>query len=102
MQIDLSELTLSELKKLKSNVDQAIESFQARALAKARKELEEKAKSLGFTLEEIVQTKKVRTKAQPKYRDPNDANQTWTGRGRKPQWVVDALENGADIDSLAI
>ena len=40
MQIDLSELTLSELKKLKSNFDQAIESFQARALAKARKELE--------------------------------------------------------------
>jgi len=26
-------------------------------------------------------------KVAPKYRNPSDANQTWTGRGRMPQWV---------------
>ena len=26
-------------------------------------------------------------KVAPKYRNPADANQTWTGRGRMPQWV---------------
>ena len=30
----------------------------------------------------------------PKYRDPS-TGQTWTGRGRPPQWIVDAKERDA-------
>ena len=37
-----------------------------------------------------------------KYRNPKDASQTWTGRGRKPNWLVDAVKKGAKIDSFAI
>jgi DNA-binding protein H-NS len=27
---------------------------------------------------------------------------TWTGRGKKPKWVVDALAGGRNIDDLLI
>jgi DNA-binding protein H-NS len=38
----------------------------------------------------------------PKYRNPGDASQTWTGRGRQPAWVAEALAGGARLEDLAI
>jgi len=39
--------------------------------------------------------------ATPKYRGPN--GQTWSGgRGRKPQWVVDALAKGRKLEEFEI
>jgi DNA-binding protein H-NS len=37
----------------------------------------------------------------PKYRNPADPQQTWTGRGRSPQWVQALREAGA-LDSALI
>ena len=34
--------------------------------------------------------------------NPADSSQTWSGRGRKPQWVHDAIANGATLDTLKI
>jgi DNA-binding protein H-NS len=45
--------------------------------------------------------KSAKAKAPAKYRGPN--GQTWSGgRGRKPQWVVDALANGKSLDDFRI
>ena len=33
------------------------------------------------------------------YKNPK-GEQTWTGRGRKPQWVVDALAKGKSLKDL--
>lgn len=30
----------------------------------------------------------------PKYRDPKDPSNTWSGRGRMPNWLASALKNG--------
>ena len=38
----------------------------------------------------------------PKYRNPNNPQETWTGRGRKPRWVVALLEQGYTLDQLKI
>jgi len=35
-----------------------------------------------------------------RYRHPDNVNQTWSGRGRKPAWVVEWLENGGSMDDL--
>ena len=102
MQFELSQMDLSELKKLKQDVEKAINTYQERALSAARQELEAQAQALGFSLEEIVQAKKVRTKIHPKYRNPNNSAETWTGRGRKPRWVITALQNGTDLKQLEI
>ena len=34
-------------------------------------------------------------KVAPKYRDPANSSNTWTGRGRMPQWVADLHAKGA-------
>ena len=28
------------------------------------------------------------SKVEPKYRNPDDASQTWTGRGKPPAWIA--------------
>ena len=37
-----------------------------------------------------------------KYRNPKNPSETWTGRGRKPRWLNEAIAAGADISDLEI
>ncbi|MFA9202579.1 MAG: GNAT family N-acetyltransferase, partial [Flavobacteriales bacterium] len=43
-----------------------------------------------------------RIAAKAVYRNPDDASQTWTGRGKQPQWVQAKIDSGTTIDSLRI
>ena len=56
----------------------------------------------GYTLDEIVGNIKTKRPVKPKYQNPNDASQTWTGRGRKPKWVVELLDSGMQLEDFAI
>lgn len=38
----------------------------------------------------------------PVYRNPGNSAETWTGRGRQPKWVRDALASGARLEDLSI
>lgn len=103
---DLSTMSLNELQKLKKDVERAINSYEARRLADARKALEAKAAELGVSLAEILGGKPVKgTKAAvaAKYRNPKNPEETWTGRGRKPRWLVVAMTSvGAKLDDFLI
>lgn len=105
-EVDLLELSLKDLKKLEKDVAAAIAGFADREKSKARTQLEALAKELGFTLAELVDsdssTKKSRAPAQPKYRNPADASDVWSGRGRKPRWFIAAIEAGKAPEDLAI
>lgn len=41
-------------------------------------------------------------KVLPKYYNPQAPSQTWSGRGKRPRWVVAALETGHRLDDLEI
>ena len=41
-------------------------------------------------------------KVLPKYCNPLAPSQKWSGRGKKPRWVVAALETGQRLDDLRI
>lgn len=105
---DLNELSLGELKSLQKKVARAIEKFEQREKKKALAALEAKAKELGFSLDELTGSPKPkrksgpRGKVAPKYANPADKSQTWTGRGRRPAWVNDALKSGKGLDDLLI
>ncbi|HIQ40876.1 MAG TPA: H-NS histone family protein [Sulfurivirga caldicuralii] len=38
----------------------------------------------------------------PKYRNPNNPSETWTGRGRQPKWVTALLSQGYTLEQLKI
>ena len=93
--MDLNTLTLKELKKLRKDVDKKIADFENRKKREALSELEKKAAELGFSLSDLTGTAKVKKVSPPKYRNPADPEQTWTGRGRTPLWVK-ALETAGE------
>ena len=41
-------------------------------------------------------------KVVPKYRNPNEPSETWSGRGRQPRWLTAALLTGHKIEEFAI
>lgn len=102
--MDLSKLSLDELKKLHKDVTKAIDSFEERARKKALAEAEAVARQHGFTIDQLFgkSIKTTRAVVAPKYANPADPSQTWTGRGRKPRWVIAELESGKLLDDLTI
>jgi DNA-binding protein H-NS len=53
-------------------------------------------------MEEAEAAPSSRRKVAPKYRNPDNAGETWTGRGRQPRWVRAALAEGRTLADLAV
>jgi len=45
---------------------------------------------------------KRRAKAKIKFRNPSNRNETWTGRGRQPRWVVEFVTKGGEMSQLSV
>jgi DNA-binding protein H-NS len=101
---DLEALSLGELKKMQKDVAKAIATFEDRQKAEARAKVEVLARELGYSLAELAgtETNSSRAPAVAKYRHPENQALTWSGRGRKPQWFVDALASGKSKADLAV
>jgi DNA-binding protein H-NS len=101
---NLNNLSLRELKDLQSQVVKAIATFEDRKKKEALAELQEVARARGFTLEELTGASVVRRRApaSAKYANPANAADTWSGRGRKPRWFIEALAAGKQPEDLAI
>ncbi len=102
--IELENLSLKELKQLQKDVSVAIEQYKERERRKALAEVEAFARERGLTPADLseIGLKRSRKPAAPKYANPADRSQTWTGRGRKPRWVVAALAEGKTLEDLAL
>lgn len=105
--MDLSALDFAELLQLKNDVDVEVRRREVEEKAKAKKQILEIAKAYGFSVEDVLGGKTVPTASgrkpvEVKYRHPNDESLTWTGRGRKPLWVVALLDSGIELDSLRV
>ncbi len=106
--MDLSTLDFAELLQLKNDVDVEVRRREVEEKAKAKKQILEIAKAYGFSVEDVLGGKVAaaaasgRKPVEVKYRHPNDESLTWTGRGRKPLWVVALLDSGIELDSLRV
>ncbi len=110
--MDLSTLNIDQLKDLLKKVPAELKRRTEEATSAARDAAIEKLKLIarehGYSLEELTGTKKtrkssgVRKPVAPKYANPSNPSETWTGRGRKPLWVQAALDQGKSLESLLI
>ena len=103
--IDITSLSAEELHELRENAAIELENHQKRKKEDARKDVLEMAKSHGFSLEELFDikgSKKSKTKRPIKYRHPEKPSLTWTGAGRQPNWIKEALEqNNGGLSKFA-
>jgi DNA-binding protein H-NS len=99
----LADSSISDLKNLIESASKLIEMRKEDELNNARIQVRELAASLGVTLEDLlIEPSKAVKKAEVKFRNTSNADETWTGRGKKPNWLKAALENGAKIEDFAV
>ena len=102
--IDLNSMSLDELKALQKAVTKAVDGYEERRRREAFAAAEAAAREHGYSVAELVgqAPKKTRPALPPKYRHPENSELTWSGRGRQPEWMKDALENGQSKDDFLI
>ena len=111
MTIDLSELTIEQLNGVIADAQRLIKAKKKAQLKTARAQLEKVAADFGYTLEELLAGKATEAEETPvktrkpvdiRYRNPVNANETWTGRGKQPRWLAAAIASGKSLQDFAI
>lgn len=101
--LDISTLSVAELEALKGSIDSVIGNRRQSELENLYATFEEMAENAGFTLEEVMQARTTKKRVvQPKYRNPTNTAQTWSGRGRKPTWVEEYTSTGGSLADCLI
>jgi len=120
MSIDLTGLSAKQLGALIKNAKKRQTVVAKRTpIAKVRAQLVRAAKAEGYTIEEVFGTggapsarKAVAKKSSragrklgkvaPKYRNPGNPKETWTGRGKHPRWMAELLTKGKKVEDFLI
>lgn len=126
MSIDLSTLSAKELESLISQAKKRKTTLNKRKpIAAVRKKVATLLKTEGYTLEELFggaapsgratktakaakpaaadrKARKPLGKVAPKYRNPANTAETWTGRGKQPRWLAAYVAAGRKIDDFLI
>ena len=101
----------TELRELLRNAHESLDRLVAKRARATLKEAKRMAAEVGF---EAVFTKAGKTdgkqakpqsqraKVLPKFRNPENPDEVWSGRGRQPRWVQAALAGGETLSDLAI
>ncbi|MBP2280203.1 DNA-binding protein H-NS [Psychrobacter sp. PL15] len=101
--IDLDNLSVDELRAITENAQQLIAKKQHQRLYDAYMQFEKIAEDSNSTINEILEAgEKLEKKRSIKYRNTENNDNTWTGRGRKPTWLVEALAAGRSLKDFAI
>lgn len=121
MTIDIDSLSPKELDALLSQAAKRKKTLAKRKpVAQVRKKLVAAAKAEGYTIAELFggaaatrepkaakPAKRAAKKAggakiAPKYRNPANAAETWTGRGKPPRWLAAELAAGKSKEAFLI
>ena len=100
---DLEKMSVHELKYLIKSAQERIDELQALEQLQTMEKIQDLARQAGLEVQIKPAGKRARKSASGtvKFRNPANAKDTWSGRGRKPKWVEDALGAGKSLDDLA-
>ncbi len=123
MSIDLSNLSAKELAALIRDAQKRKTVVAKRQpITKVRAQLAAAAKKAGYTIEELfgagapaakavrgtkaakgtAKTGRTLPKVAPKYRNPANPAETWTGRGKQPRWLAEFTNQGRKVEDFLI
>lgn len=116
MSIDINALSARELDSLITKAKKRKTVLKKRKpISVVRARITALAKTEGYTLEELFGVaaparapraakapRKTGVKVPPKYRNPADPEQTWTGRGKQPRWLAAEVEKGRKVEDFLI
>jgi DNA-binding protein H-NS len=96
--MNLKSMSVHHLTSLRQQVEAAL-NFK---VIEKRRAIESKLAKLGSFQGGATPRGVARKKVAPKYRNPDNDKETWTGRGMKPQWLAAAIKAGKKLDHFLI
>jgi DNA-binding protein H-NS len=99
--INVDKLSLKDLVELEAKVQKAISVARDRERAEVKQALAVMAEKRGFSVSELFGGRGRKGNV-AKYVNPDNRSETWTGRGRKPNWLVAKLKKGANLADFAV
>jgi DNA-binding protein H-NS len=107
MSVNLSNYSVEQLQGLIGEAQQQLERKRAEERSAVVKEIRRLAATAGLEVDlkgaGASRTRRAAgSKLPPKYRNPGNPQDTWTGRGPRPQWFKEALAKGKTPQDLAI
>jgi DNA-binding protein H-NS len=100
---DINKMSLKQIMELEAQ----IAVIKAEAVEQAREDVKSKIDAIledsGFSISDLYSLRKQRRgTGVAKYVNPENRAQAWTGRGRKPNWLVTSLEAGASLADFEV
>jgi DNA-binding protein H-NS len=100
---DLAKLSIEELQNLARDIEAEIVNRRVAEKERVLNQMRELASSLGMSLEEFLRQEGISSSQVPvKFRHPENPSLTWSGRGKRPAWVNEALASGRTLQDLSI
>jgi DNA-binding protein H-NS len=99
--MNLEAMPLDELWALHEQIGSMLTAKIAAEKRKLEKRLKELDRKFRSSSDEPRQRRPY-PKVYPKFRNPEQPSQTWSGRGKQPSWVSQLLKAGKSIDDLRI
>jgi DNA-binding protein H-NS len=92
--------SIEDLKAIIRKAEDAIAEKKVGEILATREQMFKMADTFDMTPQQVLDfsVRKRRAVGVPKFRNPANPEQTWTGRGKKPGW----LKNAADPEALRI
>ena len=103
--INIDKFSLRELVELEQKVQKSIAAAKDRERAELKHKIQAMAEHSGFSVNELFGGRgagKVKSSGVAKYKNPENHSETWTGRGRKPNWLLARLSKGAKMADFEI
>ncbi len=103
--VNVDRMTLKEINDLEAKIAKAKSAARDKAKSDLKDKIDRLVEGSGFTIAELygfAARGRGRSKSAAKYANPDNKSETWTGRGRKPNWLVARLKKGAKMDDFAI
>lgn len=101
--IDLKGMTLKQMLDLQAQLEDFIKEKREEEKGETKRALAELAEKRGFSMDELFGGRKGKGKpVAVKYVNPDNKAETWTGRGRKPNWLTAKLSKGARLEQFSI
>jgi DNA-binding protein H-NS len=103
--INVDKLALKDLIELDLRVQKAISIAKERERTELRHKIAALAEDSGFSVNELFGGRgsaKGKSSGVAKYKNPDNSSETWTGRGRKPNWLLAKMSKGGKMADFEI
>lgn len=98
---NIDKMSINDLWELHQHVIEVLDRKLEDEKRRIQNQLDELGRKFGGSPKDVPQRRPY-PKVEPKYRNPRNPLETWSGRGKTPRWAVKLLANGADLDEFRI